>query len=180
MNSGSDPSVVNESSILDFESFCWTICHQKCNICRRVGLFLDLNKANICKFCIQKKANSIPDLYNLPVWYDSDGVIQYHLPDELRDLCIGEQMIIQRLSLYIPIQYLRFGQLCCSGHVCAFPQDIHLLCDVLPRLPEQVTHIHVVKQFSLNSGNAAATKTFLIRKDKVLAALRWLKMYNSA
>ena len=106
MNSGSDPSVVNESSILEFESFCRTICHQKCNICRHVGLFLDLNKANICKFCIRKKADRIPDPYNLPVWYDSNGVIQYHLPEELQDLRIGEQLIIQRLSLYVPIQYL--------------------------------------------------------------------------
>ena len=76
------------------------------------------------------------------------------------------------------IQYLRFGQTCCTGHVCEFPQDVQLLRNVLPQLPHQVTHVRVVKYVSLPGDNATGTKCFSIRKDKVLGALRWLKKYN--
>ena len=83
-----------------------------------------------CVSFVSKKAISVSDSYNLPVWYDSQKTIYYELPEELKDLHIGEQMMIQRLSLYIPIQYLRFQQTCCSGHVCAFPQDVKTICNI--------------------------------------------------
>ena len=80
--------------------------------------------------------------------------------------------MIQRLSLYVPIQYIRFGQLCCSRHVCAFPQDIPNICHILPWLPEQVTRVQVIKHFSIHNTAESATKSFIIRKQKVLDALQ--------
>ena len=168
----------NERSILEFEKLCKSLLHVRCSVCRRVGISLRVSAAGVCGFCVSKKSNSIQSPYSLPVWYDDDGVCHYELPHELQDLRIGEQMVIQRLSLYVPIQYLRFGQTCCTGHVCAFPQDVQQLCDVLPRLPHQVTRVRVVKYVSLPGDNATGTKCFSVRKDKVLTALRWLKKYN--
>ena len=53
-----------------------------------------------------------------------------------------------------------------------------MLCHILPRLPEQVTRIRFVKKFSFAGDNETGTKCFLIRKEKVLEVLRWLKTYN--
>ena len=123
-----------------------------------------------------KKAVSVSNPYNLPVWYDSQKKIHYKLPKQLKDLRIGEQMMIQRLSLYVPIQYLRFGQTCCSGHVCTFPQDVQTICNILPRLPEDVTQVRVIKKFQLVLPVRQLQKVFSYKK--VLDALQWLKQYN--
>ena len=139
---------------------------------------LKVNTSGVCTFCQNKKNHLSSGSYSLPVWYDDNNQVHYDLPVELQGLHIGEQMVIQKLSLYVPIQYLRYGQLCCTGHVCAFPQDIQYLCRVLPRLPEQVTRIRVVKKFPLAGDNGVGTKCFSIRKEKVLNALKWLKKYN--
>ena len=139
--SSGDPSKINHKAILIFETECQNLKHHRCSISHRVGINLEVNKNEICKLCIRKKATQVKQPYNLPVWYDSLGQIHYELPEQLKNLRIGEQMMIQKLSLYVPIQYLRFGQLCCSGHVCAFPQDIHNICYILPRLPAQVTRV---------------------------------------
>ena len=163
---------------MDFEKRCHSLKHSKCSVCHRVSLLLQVNRSGVCNFCVRKKAHKVDSPFNLPIWRDLQGVVQYTLPKELIGLRIGEQMMIQRLSLYVPIQYLRFGQLCCSGHVCAFPQDIQEVCSILPRLPKQVTRVRVIKKFCLNNTAETATKSFIIRKDRVLNALRWLKLYN--
>ena len=162
-------------SVLEFEQLCKRLSHSRCPICRRVSICFKLSCHGLCGFCTRKQVNTISDPYSLPVWYDEYNRVHYELPDELTYLHIGEQLVIQKLSLYVPIQYLRFGQLCCTGHVCAFPQDVQMLCHILPHLPEQVTRIQVVKKFSWAGDNEIGTKCFLIRKEKVFAALRWLK-----
>lgn len=174
----SSPSDVNKKAILEFETACANIKHQKCKICRRVGLHLGVNKHDICQFCVRKKVGSINTPYNLPIWKDINGIIHYEVPEELKGLRIGEQMMIQKLSLYVPIQYLRFGQLCCTGHVCAFPQDIQSVCNILPRLPDQITRVQVIKKFVIGNTAESATKSFVIRKHVVLNALKWLKVHN--
>ena len=56
---------------------------------------------------------------NLPVWYRPDDTDkqdpQYHMPEELSGLTIGEKMIIQRLSTYVPVVRYNKGQLGCKG-----------------------------------------------------------------
>ena len=169
---------VNHESVLEFEKLCKGVSHSRCIFCRRVGIMLNVSSSGMCQFCSKKKVSSDYTPYSLPVWFDESGQVHYELPDELTGLRIGEQLMIQKLSLYVPIQYLRFGQLCCTGHVCAFPQDVQMLCIVLPRLPEQITRIRVIKRFSLAGDKEIGTKCFVIRREKVLSALRWLKRYN--
>jgi hypothetical protein len=47
----------------------------------------------------------------------------------------------------------------------------------LPRLPENVDVVHVIKNFKLNDGSISS-KSFCVRKSKVLTALHWMKKFN--
>ena len=81
------------------------------------------------------------------------------------------------ISVFIPIHHLKNGVTGLRGHVCAFPQKVSDVCYVLPRLPTDVNLIKVIKKYNDSTGQVD-TKTFTIRKDKVLAALRWYKQYR--
>ena len=51
------------------------------------------------------------------------------------------------------------------------------ICTTLPRLPDDVHFIKVVKKY-LREGGEVASKSFTVRKQVVLDALKWLKEYN--
>ena len=72
----------------------------------------------------------------MPVWTDSENVIQYSVPDELSCLREGERLLIQQISVYVPLHHLMYGQIGARGHIVSFPQDIASVCDTLPRLQE--------------------------------------------
>ena len=118
---------------------------------------------------------------NLPVWYRPDDTDkqdpQYHMPEELSGLTIGEKMIIQRLSTYVPVVRYNKGQLGCKGHVCCFPQDGDVIFNELPRLPQHVNIVHVVKHYKSKSGEKTSFM-FKIRRNVVLQALYWLKEHH--
>jgi hypothetical protein len=113
----------------------------------------------------------------LPLWTNEDGVTQYHVPEELSCLSEGEKLLIQQISVYVPLHHLKYGQLGAQGHIVSFPQDISEICKELPRLPNDVSLICVIKSFQLQDGEISS-KSFMIHKEKVLAALRWLKKFN--
>ena len=116
----------------------------------------------------------------LPVWRDKDGTVHYDVPEELKDLRFGEQIMIQRFSPYIALKHIRSGSFGLKGHSCCFAQDIDEVCDVLPRKKEHL--IQVIKQFRTvneNDNDDPEYSTFVIRRDKVLNALKWLKAHNS-
>ena len=73
--------------------------------------------------------------------------------------------------------HLKNGQIGSRGHVCSFVQDISSICSVLPRLPDDVHFVKVVKKY-LQEGGETASKTFTDRKHVILGALEWLKEYN--
>ena len=112
-----------------------------------------------------------------PTWTDNHGIKHLTVPKELSDLREGEKLLIQQVSPYIPLQHLQKGTYGCKGHVCSFPQTIHNICTVLPRLPSDISIVNIVKDFRDKDQNHH-TLTFQIRKQKVLDALIWLKQYN--
>ena len=114
---------------------------------------------------------------DLPIWYDKEGIVQYHLPTQLQCLREGEKLLIQQVAAYVPLLHLKNGQIGSRGHVWFFVQDISSVCTVLPRLPDDVQFVKVVKKY-LQEGGETASKTFTIRKQVVLDALKWLKEYN--
>lgn len=56
-------------------------------------------------------------------------------------------MFNKKVSLYVPLLYLQYGQLGIKGHVYCFPQDVQQVCTVLPCLSKQVTIVKVVQRF---------------------------------
>ena len=170
-----------KSIIRDFETKMEQISHKKCDVCKSVGLNLDTvknrkDKITRCRHCRGsiKENGFVPDW--LPVWYKPGSKEpQFHVPEELSCLREGEKLMIQMLSPLVPIEHMRFGASGCRGHVCSFPQDIRELCTVLPR--KKVNGIRVVKNYTGKDGEIETT-TFKIRRDKVLAALYWLKKHN--
>jgi hypothetical protein len=131
----------------------------------------------VCTSCQASNTNQENVLKDLPIWYDNKGAVQFHLPDELKCLREGEKLLIQQVAAYVPLLHLQNGQIGSRGHVCSFVQDISSICTVLPRLPDDVHFVKVVKKY-LQEGGQVASKMFVIRKQVVLTALNWLKKYN--
>jgi hypothetical protein len=81
------------------------------------------------------------------------------------------------VSPLIPVIHIKNGTLGSRGHVVSFFQDIYGICNELPRLPNNVTMVKVVRQ-SLSNDGEAIRKAFMVNRLKVLKALQWLKKYN--
>jgi hypothetical protein len=134
---------------------------------------------DICSSC-KTQGSSTSSLFLeelLPFWVDDDGVIQFHVPEELSCLREGEKLLIQMISPYVPLVHIRNGTLGSKGHVCSFPQNVQEVCTHLPRIPSSVEFVKMVRKFKNDDGDFGI-KAFTIRRKEVLAALRWLKKYN--
>jgi hypothetical protein len=167
--------------LLEFERRVSDIKHAFCSSCMCVSQRLELvdlsDGSKICKLCKSHKANLKDKTNTLPVWFDEEGICQFELPAELENLREAEKLLISMVSVYIPLQHLSKGQLGAHGHVCCFGQDIGEICMKLPRVPGNVEVIRIVRKFVLDGGEVGV-KTFSVRREVVLAALRWLKKNN--
>lgn len=143
------------------------------------GISLKPSQRNplICSTCQASGTNWQDKVKDLPIWYDEKDNVQFYLPDELKCLREGEKLLIQQVAAYVPLQHLQSGQIGSRGHVCSFVQDISSICTVLPRLPDDVQFVKVVKKY-LQEGGQIGSKMFVVRKKAVLDALKWLKKYN--
>ena len=88
----------------------------------------------------------MPNPLSLPTWNDGN-IERYDIPLELQNLREGEKLLIQKVSVYVPLLHLQYGQLGIKGHVCCFPQDVQEVCTVLPCLPKQLTIVKVVQRY---------------------------------
>ena len=166
-------------AVQEFESKCQALSHFCCQCCQMTGITIKPSKTNgtLCTTCQGNKTRKENKIKDLPIWFDKNGMVQYHLPKELQNLREGEKLLIQQVSAYVPLLHLKDGQIGSRGHVCSFVQDISSICTVLPRLPNDVHFIKVVKKY-LQEGGEVASKMFTIRKTSVLEALKWLKEHN--
>ena len=162
-----------------FESKCQSLSHFFCKCCRMVGLNIKKSTkcSSLCTTCQASHATKESMIKDLPIWYDETGAVQFLLPEELKCLREGEKLLIQQVAAYVPLLHLKDGQIGSRGHVCSFVQDISSVCTVLPRLPDDVHFVKVVKQY-LQEGGTISNKMFVIRKNVVLDALKWLKKFN--
>jgi hypothetical protein len=102
--------------------------------------------------------------------------VRYSIPSELSELTLAEKLLIQKVSPLIPVIHIKNGTLGFRGHVVSFFQDISGICNELPRLPNDVTMVKVVRQ-SLSNDGETIRKAFMVNREKVLKALQWLKKY---
>jgi hypothetical protein len=170
------------TSTCQFESKLDSLSHVKCIKCFSVSLrfseqIVQFPEKFTCLDCRKSNNWTAYPKSTLPIWIDKHNTIQYHVPKELADLREGEKLLIQQVSVYVPLQHLSYGQVGARGHIVSFPQDVFSICRTLPRLPHDVQAVKVIKNFKLNDGTISS-KSFSIRRYKVMAALYWLKIYN--
>ena len=101
---------------------------------------------SLCTTCQGNTTRKEDKIKDLPIWFVKSGMVQYHLPKELQNLREGEKLLIQQVSAYVPLLHLKDGQIGSTEHVCSFVQYISSICTVLPRLPNDVQFIKVVKK----------------------------------
>ena len=146
-----------------FETQAAACTFHKCDACRKVKLSMttkDVNGIMLCKECKDNKRKV--DDFSHPTWTDSSGMIRFDIPEVLLDLREGEKLLIQQVSPYVPLHHLQQGSYGSRGHVCSFPQDISHVCNVLPRIPSEVSVVKVVKEFT-DKSNERQRLTFRIR-----------------
>lgn len=166
-----------------FEKQVYEIHQKFCHICHSVSIFLDVKQLSdgryVCTECYNAKLYEKTQYeQNLPIWIDCKKTIHYESPDILTCLTDGEKLLIQQVNSYIPLVHIKNGQLGIKGHVVAFPQHVQEICTVLPRLPSETTIIKVTQTYQEKEGSNIVSKSFLIRKEKVLNALTWLQNHN--
>lgn len=164
-----------------FERRLMELHHKHCKCCRMVGLSMVTNQAGTCSKCQRKGKDFYLRNNALPVWRDRNGRIRYDIPPELKGLTCAEQMLIQRISPFVPLYHIKNGIFGLSGHVCAFEQDIEGFTDRLPRKPDDIAMLKVLKTIKAEIGREQETytKAFKVRKKKVLGALFFLKVHHS-
>ena len=59
----------------------------------------------------------------------------YSVPAFLPKLSEFQEMLIARCAVHVQLRHIRGIQYKYSGHVVTFNQNIHHICDTLPRLP---------------------------------------------
>ena len=127
-----------------------------------------LHKSEVlCTSCQTSKGNQKYMNEDLPIWYNKKGIVQFLLPEELKCLHESKKLLIQQVAAYVPLLHLKDGQIGSKGHVCSFVQDISSVCTVLPRLPDDVKFVKVVKKY-LQEGGEISSKMFVVRKKLFL------------
>jgi hypothetical protein len=145
-NQSNQACIFDETAQL-FESNCQLLSHFCCEKCQMTGVTMRPSYKNqsVCTTCQALHANQENMNKDLPIWYDKQGVVQYNLPQQLKCLREGEKLLIQQVAAYVPLLHLKDGQIGSRGHVCSFVQDISSICTVLPRLPDNVQFVKIVK-----------------------------------
>ena len=162
---------IKHDSILEFQLMQQKIHHSTCNFCKIVSIsnpvvtpngFKHIFCCNECKtrkYYISKK---VP--YWLPIWFDDNQQIQYHLPNQLLGLREGEKLLIQLANTYVPLQHLKKGSHGCQGHVCCFPSDVTWIAKELPRKKlTQFESLNIINQITMTLNK----KCLLSEKQKL-------------
>ena len=155
--------------ITQFESKCKNLKQKLCPTCRTVRLNHHINTKGpykgSCSRCADNKRNlqSYLDTDCLPVW-KKEGVVQFQLPECLKDLSYAEKMLIQRISPFVPLHHVRHGVYGLQGHVVAFEQDIEGFISKLPRGRNDVTILKVMQTVRAEmGGKQTSLKEFRVR-----------------
>ena len=160
--------------MIEFERLMFSLKNVNCKKCFSIFLSRDTLRRKTCRLC---SSNHKKEHVYYPVWFNDKQEIQYHVPTELKGLRVGEQLLIQKSSPYIPLVHVYNGTFGIQGHCVSFPQDIQDVCTKLPRLKCNVVRI-IRSSVDTTSVANSHCNPFLIRRKKVIDALIWLKQYN--
>ena len=163
-------------TIFKFEKSMLMLSNFLCEKCG--GVFLGIKEHCYIQQCdsCQKGHQSVTQNFS-PHWIDINGIKRYGIPPELAGLRLGEQLLIQKATPYKPVVHIRYGVLGIHGHCISFPQDISSVCTSLPRVECKLVHFIRASSGKRNS-DCTQYNAFIVRRDKVLGELMWLKKYN--
>ena len=170
-----------EEAIIEFERRSEEVTHNNCPTCHRTSINLKIiSKHQQCDECVKfcYTEDKLVEEGLLPVWFNDNGNPQYHVPEALSCLRDCEKMLIQKLNTHVPAHHMKYGVLGVQGHVCAFPQEIGDVCNILPRLPDNCSIVRYIKESNSRVVGGTSTKLFRVRRFHVLNALYWLKKYH--
>ena len=190
-----------KEELIKFEYKMRTLQVTTCCVCREnklifpKGVAKDMPTLNsvgdhICDICKKNKCqeNNKYLKENLhPIWYERDDegnlkyedgekVTRYDIPDVLKSLTMAEKLLIRRCSPLIPSHHIRNGVYGIFGHCVTFAQDIDSMCTDLPQ--KESNMVIFVRNLSNRLSGEIHTQHFKVNKDKVLSALRWLKVHH--
>lgn len=166
--------------LIRFESRMARIQHSVCPNCMECSLNMSVRlRDSVCARCRRKETAESNTLSNkmLPIWYDDVNKAQYHVPSELSCLTIAEILLIQRVSPLVPIVHIRNGTMGLKGHVCSFQQDVNSVATSLPKLPEHVKAVRMVRTYKDAEGNMQM-RSYMVNRHKVMRALKWLVSHH--
>ena len=85
MESSTSQSSVFIDAVQEFESKCQSLSHFSCQCCQMTGITIKPSHKNgaLCTTCQSKKTRTESIINDLPIWFDKNGIVQYHLPKEL-------------------------------------------------------------------------------------------------
>lgn len=91
------------SSVQAFEKKCGELTHRQCSVCKIVSLQAIFKDDHSCNSCAASNAWTVHGDSMLPYWIDDDGVKQFKVPKVLACLQKGEKLLIQLVSVYVPL-----------------------------------------------------------------------------
>ena len=191
-----------KEEIIQFEYKMRTLQVSTCCVCREnklifpkgvakdlpVGLSVGDSVCSLCKKNKCQESNKYLKENLQPIWYERDGngnfkydcnnekIIRYDIPAELKSLTMAEKLLIRRCSPLIPSHHIRNGVYGIYGHCVTFPQDIEKMCEELPQ--KQSNMVIFVRNMNDRVSGVQHTHHFKVNKEKVLKALRWLKVHH--
>lgn len=175
------------AAFLDFETKCDSMKHVTCICCHSTRLKSNMHivtrgpNKGCCKKCAEYNDKDFCTKKGfLPVWYDNQGRTRYDLPDVLSSLTIAEKMLIQRVSVLVPLTHIVKGTFGLKAHCCAFEQDVDELANTLPRRKDDATVIKVMQTIRAEIGSdRISMRQYKVRRAPVIAALLFLKQRST-
>jgi hypothetical protein len=166
---------------IQFEHSMFELKMHTCSHCKKRAMsnHFTRKKKDVCDQCHNKQGS--PDTFLeglLPIWKDDTGRIRHDMPDVLKGLTLGEQMLIQKNAILVPLCNMWQGVLGLNGHTCMFRKDIMSVVNELPRRVIEVLFMTRNIESKTHPGEFFK-QIFKIRRSKVLQALRWLKKHHT-
>jgi hypothetical protein len=128
--------------------------------------------------CSNKPIKNTTQNRVVPYWIYIHGSRHTTVPEELYCLTFVEKQRIAVASSHMSLIHLKNGTLVSKGHHVAVEQNISKLFLVLPRHPDDVDMLRIIRSGRF-SDQEFYEKVFKIRRMKVLAALYWLLEHNA-
>ena len=136
-----------------------------------------VNYGFVCNSCNTNYEKYSVNNYIVPYWIDDEGTKHTDIPNQLIDLTYAEKQLIALASSHMNLVHLKNGTLGSTGHVVALEQDLSEIAMVLPRLPDTINVIKILRK-GVTKDQDTYQKMFKVRRSKVINALKWLVKYN--